>query len=62
MYAEERQQAMAQLVAEHGRLSVNVLAEQYDVKEAISRKGRGRQRKVRADKANVEHLDREILA
>ena len=31
MYAEERQQAMAQLVAEHGRLSVNVLAEQYDV-------------------------------
>lgn len=31
MYAEERQQAMAQLVAEHGRLSVNVLAERYDV-------------------------------
>ena len=31
MYAEERQQAMAQLVAEHGRLSVNELAEQYDV-------------------------------
>jgi DeoR family transcriptional regulator, fructose operon transcriptional repressor len=31
MYAEERQQAMAQLVAEHGRLSVNLLAEQYDV-------------------------------
>ena len=31
MYAEERQQAMAQLVAEHGRLSVNVLAEKYDV-------------------------------
>jgi DeoR family fructose operon transcriptional repressor len=31
MYAEERQQAMAQLVAAHGRLSVNVLAEQYDV-------------------------------
>lgn len=31
MFAEERQQAMAQLVAEHGRLSVNVLAEQYDV-------------------------------
>src|SRR6476659_5639975 len=31
MYAEERQQAMAQLVAERGRLSVNVLAEQYDV-------------------------------
>ena len=31
MYAEERQQAIAQLVAEHGRLSVNVLAEQYDV-------------------------------
>ena len=27
MYAEERQQAMAQLVAERGRLSVNVLAE-----------------------------------
>jgi DeoR family fructose operon transcriptional repressor len=31
MYAEERQQAMAQLVAEHGRLSVNLLAETYDV-------------------------------
>ncbi|MCW2798101.1 DeoR/GlpR family DNA-binding transcription regulator [Nocardioides sp.] len=31
MYAEERQQAMAQLVAERGRLSVSVLAEQYDV-------------------------------
>ncbi|MCW2765272.1 MAG: transcriptional regulator, DeoR family [Nocardioides sp.] len=31
MYAEERQQAMAQLVAEHGRLSVSVLAEKYDV-------------------------------
>jgi DeoR family fructose operon transcriptional repressor len=31
LYAEERQQAMAQLVAERGRLSVNVLAEQYDV-------------------------------
>ena len=31
MYAEERQQAMAQLVAERGRLSVNVLADRYDV-------------------------------
>ena len=31
MFAEERQQAMAQLVAEQGRLSVNALAEQYDV-------------------------------
>jgi DeoR family fructose operon transcriptional repressor len=31
MYAEERQQAMAQLVAEHGRLSINALAERYDV-------------------------------
>src|SRR5262245_8561095 len=31
MYAEERQQAMAQLVAERGRLSVNELASQYDV-------------------------------
>jgi DeoR family fructose operon transcriptional repressor len=31
MYAEERQQAMAQLVAERGRLSVTVLAAQYDV-------------------------------
>lgn len=31
MYAEERQQAMAQLVAERGRVSVSVLAEQYDV-------------------------------
>lgn len=31
MYAEERQQAMAELVAEHGRLSVSDLAERYDV-------------------------------
>lgn len=31
MYAEERQQAMARLVAERGRLSVTVLAQQYDV-------------------------------
>lgn len=31
MYAEERQQAMARLVAEHGRLSVAALAERYDV-------------------------------
>ncbi len=31
MYAEERQQAMAQLVAAHGRLSVSAIAEQYDV-------------------------------
>jgi DeoR family fructose operon transcriptional repressor len=31
MYAEERQQAMARLVGERGRLSVNDLAEQYDV-------------------------------
>jgi len=31
MYAEERQQAMAELVARQGRLSVNELAEQYDV-------------------------------
>ena len=31
MYAEERQQAMAQLVAEHGRLSVAAIAEQFDV-------------------------------
>lgn len=31
MYAEERQQAMAQLVAARGRLSVNAIAEQYDV-------------------------------
>ena len=31
MYAEERQQAMAELVAERGRLSVNVLAEEYAV-------------------------------
>jgi DeoR family fructose operon transcriptional repressor len=31
MYAEERQHAMAQLVAEHGRLSINALAERYDV-------------------------------
>lgn len=31
MYAEERQQAMAQLVAARGRLSVAALAEQYDV-------------------------------
>ncbi len=31
MYAEERQQAIAQLVAERGRLSVTVLASLYDV-------------------------------
>jgi DeoR family transcriptional regulator, fructose operon transcriptional repressor len=31
LYAEERQQAMAQLVAERGRLSVNVLAAEYAV-------------------------------
>ena len=31
MYAEERQQAMAQLVTERGRLSVTDLAEVYDV-------------------------------
>ena len=31
MYAEERQQAIADLVAERGRLSVNALAEEYDV-------------------------------
>ena len=31
MYAEERQQAIAQLVATRGRLSVNALAEEYAV-------------------------------
>ncbi len=31
MYAEERQQAMAQLVTEHGRLSSRRFAEQFDV-------------------------------
>ena len=31
MYAEERQQAMAQLVAERGRLSVTELASEFDV-------------------------------
>src|SRR3954465_10862791 len=31
MYAEERQQAMAQLVADRGRVSVNQIAEQFDV-------------------------------
>lgn len=31
MYAEERQQAIAQLVAEQNRVSVNALAERYDV-------------------------------
>ncbi len=31
MYAEERQQAMAQLVSERGRLSVNLLATEFDV-------------------------------
>ena len=31
MYAEERQQAMAQLVSEHGRLSVAAIAERFDV-------------------------------
>jgi DeoR family transcriptional regulator, fructose operon transcriptional repressor len=31
MYAEERQQAMAQLVTQRGRVSVNALAREYDV-------------------------------
>ncbi len=31
MYAEERQQAIAQLVTQRGRLSVNELADQYEV-------------------------------
>ena len=31
MYAEERQQAMADLIAKRGRLSVNELAEEYGV-------------------------------
>lgn len=31
MYAEERQQAIAQRVMEHGRMSVNALAELFDV-------------------------------
>ena len=31
MYAEERQQAIAQLVTEHGRLSVAAIAERFDV-------------------------------
>jgi DeoR family fructose operon transcriptional repressor len=31
MYAEERQQAMAQLVSERGRLSVAAISEQFDV-------------------------------
>jgi len=31
MYAEERQQAMAQLVTERGRVSVNEIADQFDV-------------------------------
>jgi len=31
MYAEERQQAMARLVAERGRVSVNAIASEYDV-------------------------------
>ena len=31
MYAEERQQAMAQLVTERGRLSVNEISERFDV-------------------------------
>jgi DeoR family transcriptional regulator, fructose operon transcriptional repressor len=31
VYAEERQQAIADLVSQRGRLSVNALAEQYDV-------------------------------
>jgi DeoR family transcriptional regulator, fructose operon transcriptional repressor len=31
MYAEERQQAMAQLVTERGRVSVNEISEQFDV-------------------------------
>src|SRR3954467_14947083 len=31
VYAEERQQAIAELVAERGRVSVNALAAEYDV-------------------------------
>ncbi|MDX6358562.1 MAG: hypothetical protein QOH37_1616, partial [Nocardioidaceae bacterium] len=31
MYAEERQQAIARLVTERGRMSVNQLARQYAV-------------------------------
>lgn len=31
MYAEERQQAMARLVSERGRVSVATLASEYDV-------------------------------
>ena len=31
MYAEERQQAIARLVTQRGRLSVNQLAREYDV-------------------------------
>ena len=31
MYAEERQQAMAQVVADRGRVSVNQIADQFDV-------------------------------
>ena len=31
MYAEERQQAMAQLIGQHGRLSVAELAETFSV-------------------------------
>ena len=31
MYAEERQQAIARLVTQRGRMSVNQLAREYDV-------------------------------
>lgn len=38
MYAEERQQAIAQLVTEHGRLSVTAIAAQFDVTTETARR------------------------
>ena len=38
MYAEERQQAIAQLVTEHGRLSVAAIAAQFDVTTETARR------------------------
>lgn len=38
MYAEERQQAIAQLVTERGRLSVAAIAEQFDVTTETARR------------------------
>lgn len=46
MYAEERQQAMAQLVAQRGRVSVNDLATEYDVTTETVRRDLSRLERV----------------